>query len=92
MNQSLPKLPSVQNNSTEQLLTQILHIVTELHNNSAAQDERLQSCERTLSELQEKLQSTIARAFPEGDLESHKTWHEKRNMGPIRRTLIRLIS
>lgn len=77
--------------NSEALLTQILYLVQELHNEVTVFNQRLAQCEQLTSELQIKMQNLISTAFPEGDLEAHRLWHE-RKFGSFRRFLIKLLS
>lgn len=78
--------------NSETLLTQILYLVQELHNDMATFNERLTGCERLTTDLQTRLNSTINDAFPGGKVGEHKKWHEQRGMNPIRRYFLKLLT
>jgi hypothetical protein len=77
---------------SDALLTQILILVQDLRQDVEFYDARLVECEAQGLALQAKIQSVIDRAFPDSDLEGHKSWHEYRQKGRFRRYLIKLLS
>lgn len=78
--------------NSESLLTQILYLVQQLHNDVTAFNQRLSQCEQLTSELQLKIQGVIDSAFPDGDVDAHKQWHARREMGSLRRFLLKLLT
>lgn len=78
--------------NSESLLTQILYLVQELHNDMSVYDERLSITEQLTTDLQVRLENVIDNAFPDGNFADHKAWHERRDKGPIRRFLLKLLS
>lgn len=78
--------------NSESLLTQILYLVQELHNDMSVYNQRLTQCEETTRDLQLRLQALISDAFPGGAVIEHRVWHENRNVGPVRRYLIKLLT
>lgn len=78
--------------NSESLLTQILYLVQDLHNDMAVHNERLSQCEQLTGDLQIRLQNVVNTAFPDGDIVAHRMWHEANKLGPIRRFIIKLLS
>lgn len=78
--------------TNEALLTQIMLLVQNLHQDITMFDQRVRACETSVVEVGEKVATLIRDAFPEGDLQSHKAWHESHKRGAIRNWLLKVLT
>lgn len=78
--------------NSETILTQILLLVQDLHSSLNEYGARVAAIEQSVIDLNGRITRIVTEGFPGGDLQFHRTWHEQRQYGPIRRWLLKLIS
>lgn len=79
-------------NNSEALLTQILLLIQNLHQDITLFEQRVLACEDSIVEVGEKVSKLINEGFVNGDYEAHADWHRHRSMGAFRRWLIKILS
>ena len=78
--------------TSEGLLTEILVLVRDLNHTVTGYNSRIDNLEGAVIALNERLDAALVAAFVNGDLPSHRKWHEDRNLPAWRRTIINLLS
>lgn len=78
--------------NSEAILTQIFLLVQDLHQSLGEYGVRVANAEASIADINQKISRLIQDGFPLGNLLDHKTWHEQRQYGPIRRWILKLVT
>ena len=77
--------------ASESLLTQILLVVQEVQVSIESFEQRLAAAHSSIENLNRRIDSVIESGFPKGDLNSHRQWHEAKELPAWKRTILKLI-